>query len=171
MRARTALILLTLLFVAPSVASGQTGPLSLASAPTASGAIPSSAQVVTDVFIGRNVVGPYVLSWRGVESGSEFVTQNGRQLKRGADYAVDVGAGILTFTKPVRNGQMVRIDYRCLPGQSVRNSNSLVAPMQLQLFQSGAMTMNAIFKPGSDKDARGAAAGPNSLMLLNFGGS
>ncbi len=169
MRAPTLLILLTALFVARPPVLAQTGPLSVASAPADSGAIPTSAQAVTDVFIGRNVVGPYVLSWRGVEFGSDFVSQNGRQLKRGPDYSVDVGAGILTFTRPVRNGQMVRIDYRCLPGQSVRNTNSLVAPMQLQLFQSGAMSMNAIFKPVSEKDSRGA--GPGGMMLLNFGGA
>ena len=171
MRARISLILPIALSAVPLVAEAQIGPLSLAATAAESGAIPSSAQAVTDVFIGRNVVGPYVLSWRGVDSGSDFVSHNGRQLKRGADYSVDAGAGILTFTKPIRNGQMVRIDYRCLPGQSVRNSGSMVAPMQLQLFQSGAMTMNAIFKPGSDKDSRNAAGGPSSLMLLNFGGA
>src|SRR5687768_10327741 len=100
---RTALILLTGFLTACPPLQAQTGPLSLASSPAESGAIPSSSQIVSDVFIGRNVVGPYVLSWRGVESGSDFVTQNGRQLKRGADYVVDAGAGILTFTRPIRN--------------------------------------------------------------------
>ena len=171
MKVPIALFIVVLLSAVPRAhAIGQS--LSLASSAADSAPLPSTGERVTDVFIGRNVVGPYVLSWRGVESGTEMVSQNNRLLKRGADYNIDPGAGILTFVKPVKSGQMVRVDYRCIPGQTVRNTNSLVTPMELRLFQAGAMSMNAIFKPGTEKDGKTiSAAGPNSLMLLNFGGA
>src|SRR5687768_16102225 len=44
--------------------------------------------------------------------------------------------------------------------------------MQLQLFNSGALTMNTNFKSGTEQDIRiGTAGGPNSLMLLTLGGA
>src|SRR5438874_11801844 len=118
MQIRTALITLALLALVRPRCSGQVGPLSLASSQAESAEPPTTGQRVTDLFMGRNVVGPYVLSWRGVESGTEMVSEGGRLLKRGADYNIDVGAGILTFVKPPKNGQMIRADYRCIPGQS-----------------------------------------------------
>jgi len=66
----------------------------------------SSAQsfrVVTDVFVGRNTVGPYVLSWRGFDTGSEQVTRSGQLLQANIDYKLDPATGVLTFTAPLKS--------------------------------------------------------------------
>src|SRR5579872_5252576 len=52
-------------------------------------------QGISDVFLGRNVTGPYLLSWRGIESGSEVVTLGAQRLTRDTDYHLDTTAGVL----------------------------------------------------------------------------
>jgi hypothetical protein len=132
-----------------------------------------STRLVTDVFVGRNVVGPYVLSWRGIEAGSELVSLNGQPLHSGTDYRLDPKTGALTFTSPLKSQQIARIDYRYTPGKALANSAALLAPMQFNLFDrgNGALSFNAIFRPSV---AAGPAASPTSpagLMLLGFNGN
>src|SRR2546430_725046 len=77
----TAFCLLSL----PAVAQQDSIPIG-AARPTATLTAPDSTVGVADVFIGRNTVGPYLLSWRGIETGSESVTRGGQILQRDADY-------------------------------------------------------------------------------------
>src|SRR5207248_5025269 len=65
-----------------------------------------STRTVTDVFVGRNVVGPYVLSWRGIVAGSESISRSGQPLRSGSDYRLDPKTGALAFTSPIKSQQI-----------------------------------------------------------------
>lgn len=132
-----------------------------------------SFRIVTDVFVGRNVVGPYVLSWRGIEAGSEQLTRNGQRLRADTDYKLDPKTGILTFTSALKSQQIARIDYRFAPGKALANSAGLLAPMQFNLFErgNGAMSFNALFRPAVGAAVSPNGAGPAALMLLGFNGN
>lgn len=133
-----------------------------------------STRTVTDVFVGRNVVGPYVLSWRGIVAGSESVSRSGQPLKSGADYRLDPKTGAMTFTAPLKSQQIVRVDYRYDPTVAVANGAGMLAPMQFNLFErgNGSMSFDALFRPsaaGSGPAAGGATSA--GLMLLGFNGN
>src|SRR5437016_6265103 len=49
----------------------------------------AQAVSVSDVFLGRNTVGPYLLTWKNVEAGSEAVSRGSRRLARDVDYRLD----------------------------------------------------------------------------------
>lgn len=140
--------------------------------PSAQGgpAIFSQAVAVSDVFLGRNVVGPYLLTWKDVEPGTEIVSRGARRLARDVDYRVDVKAGTLTFTAPLRAREIARIDYHYDPKTAVANNGGILPPLQLSLFDfaHGALTFNALVKPGQEVAGQ---AGGKGMMLLAMGGS
>jgi len=131
-----------------------------------------TARLVTDVFFGKNVVGPYLLSWKGIEPGSEVVTRGAQRLVRNTDYHLDATAGVLIFTAPLRNREIARVDYRCTPGKAQANTGAAAAPMQFNLFErgGGALTFNALYRPDTLGPAN-AAAPASGLMLLGFSGN
>ncbi len=53
----------------------------------------------------------------GVIRNSEQVDLDGKPLKRGVDYTLDYGSGMLILMKPVKPGQSLRITYRHDPSQ------------------------------------------------------
>lgn len=136
---------------------------------TGSGA---ETRLVTDIFLGKNVVGPYLLTWRGIEPGSEVVMRDAKRLIRDADYRLDSTAGVLIFTTPLRAQQIARVDYRCVPGKAVANFGAAAAPMQFNLFEggSGALTFNALYRPEVVGPANTKMA-TGGRMLLGFGGN
>jgi hypothetical protein len=128
-------------------------------------------QTITDVFIGKNVVGPYILSWRMIEQNSESVMVGSSRLTRDLDYSIDILAGVLKFTKPLRTNTIARIDYQCAPGKAVANNPNPSLPIQFKLFDSGssAMSFDALLRPSSQAAVPGQS--PGSLMLLGLAGS
>src|SRR5437588_5685324 len=83
---------------------------------------PMSGQGVTDMFIGKNTVGPYMLSWKAVESDGFTVSRGIQRLVNGVDYRLDAANGVLTFTNPLRPNQIARVDYRTIPGKALANT-------------------------------------------------
>jgi hypothetical protein len=128
---------------------------------------------MTDVFVGRNVVGPYILSWRGIEAETVAITRGGTRLKPGADYKLDPKTGAITFTAPVRTRDIVRVDYRYAPSKAEKNAGSIIQPFQFNLFEknNGALKFGAVIRPDALATAGASGTSPKSLMLLNFGGS
>ena len=125
---------------------------------------------VSDVFMGRNTVGPYLLTWKKIEGGTESVSRGARRLARDVDYKLDPATGILTFTAPLRAREIARVDYRYDPKTAAANNGSILPPVQLNLFDlaNGAVTFNALLKPGQEASGQ---KGAGSQMLLAMGGS
>ena len=90
----------------------------------------------TDVFIGRNTRGPYLLSWKGVLNRSERVVVDGRTLTRGEEYTIDYAAGALTFTQPLRNGSMAQVTYEVDAKTAQRNPQTLQLPLDMELLNA-----------------------------------
>lgn len=131
----------------------------------------------TDIFLGRNLVGPYLLSWKGIEPESETISRGARRLVRGVDYNLDVKTGALTFASPLKMREIARVDYRIMPGRATANAAAPSLPLQFGLFQRGgsALTFNALYRPdtGAPLGAQPSRSGGSSsgLMLLGFNGS
>ncbi|MGC8668111.1 MAG: hypothetical protein ACP5VE_08365 [Chthonomonadales bacterium] len=155
-RARTMLTLVWAMVLAPS-AWGQPAPA------------PASGEWVTDIFVGRNVVGPYLLTWRGIDAGTVTVYRDGMRLVAGLDYTLNAVAGVITFTAPLRANQIVRVDYLCVPGRALKNTTVPSIPVELRLLQRGdtSLSLNAIYRPSIAPEG-GATGG---LMLLGLGGN
>jgi hypothetical protein len=131
------------------------------------------SRLVTDVFLGRNTVGPYLLSWKNIESGSEIVTRGALHLQRDQDYRMDPATGALTFTAPLRSQEIARVDYLCLPGKAIANTPVSVQPMQFNLFEQGhgALSLSALYRPDVNGPSGAASSPDGGLMLLGFNGS
>lgn len=147
----------------------------VASAPS-SGEVPlAGARTVSDVFIGRNANGPYLLSWKGLDPAAVSISRGPARLQSGIDYTLDPVQGVLTFARPLKQREVARADYRLDPKKSVRNM-SAVAPLQFKLLEGmgGAFSMDAMVRPEPIGPSLGKpstpAAGPGS-MLLGLSGS
>lgn len=125
---------------------------------------------VSDVYVGRNTVGPYLLTWKNIDAGTEVVSRGAQRFTRDTDYRLDAKAGTLVFTSPLRAREIARIDYRYDPKTATANSSAILPPMQFGLFDfaNGGLTFNALLKP--DQGAPGQPGGRN-LMMLAMGGS
>lgn len=142
-------------------------------APILLNASPDNTLAVSDVFLGRNTVGPYMLTWKGIDPATAVVLRGAQRLTADVDYKIDPATGALTFTTPLRNKDIARVDYRYTPGKAQATNAGMMAPMSLKLFSQGndALTLNAIFRPNVAGAATGAQPTSNGLMLLGFGGS
>lgn len=108
-----------------------------------------SAASATDVFVGRGVAGPYLLTWRNIEAGSETVLRNGARVTRGVDYDLNETAGVLSFRSALTARDIARVDYLYLPGKAAVNSSIVAIPFGFRLLDDprGALSMNAVFRP------------------------
>ncbi len=107
-----------------------------AQAPAALSGADSSHLAYTDVFMGRNTRGPYLLSWKGVRPRSERVVVDGRTLRRDEEYTVDYNAGTLVFNQPLRNGSMAQVTYEVDPKTAQRNPQTLQLPLDMELLNA-----------------------------------
>lgn len=124
------LILVTIAWSA-SVAAQQT-----ASVPAALSGGDSSQLSYTDVFLGRNVRGPYLLSWKGIRARSERVVVDGRSLRRDEEYAIDYAAGTLVFAQPLRQGNMAQVTYEIDGRTAQRNPRTVQLPLDMELLRA-----------------------------------
>lgn len=90
---------------------------------------------ITDVVVGRNAKGPYTLSYVDFDPGSVRVVLNGRTLKKGEDYNVDAGKGLISFNAVVLNDVLVSVSYNLIPGKSKQNAGTVNVPVILNVFQ------------------------------------
>jgi hypothetical protein len=151
-------------------AAQQTPPLT--SSPPAVSIVPGNTSVLpvpnsdltsteqTDIVFGRNIAGPYPLSWKGLRSSGESVVRDGTTLHSGTDYTLDAVAGTLTFTKPLLPNQMVRVTYGTdAPGETP-NPAAVVLPLQWNLWQQGSnhLTFDSLYRADPSQ--------PNSTPVL-----
>ncbi|MCC6728525.1 MAG: hypothetical protein IT208_04215 [Chthonomonadales bacterium] len=131
----------------------------------------NGSRQITDVFVGRGTVGPYVLSWRGVEVNSETVTRGAVSLSRNVDYTLNAATGVLTFTSALRTREIARVDYLIRPGPANPNPYAGKLPVDFRLVGGANANLNldaAYYAPSSGPVALGtaAASGPAPGTLL-----
>ncbi len=99
-------------------------------------AVPAGgANSVDDVVVGRNIKGPYTLTWTDIDPASVTVIFNGRTLKKGENYNIDTAKGMISFTSVVLNDAIVRVCYNIIPGKSKQNAGKVNVPVTLNVFQ------------------------------------
>ncbi len=110
--------------------------LQTANTPAALSGMDSSHLSCTDVFIGRNTRGPYLLSWKGVRARSERVVVDGRTLRRDEDYTIDYAAGTLVFHQPLRKESMAQVSYEIDARTAQRNPQTVQMPLDMELLNA-----------------------------------
>lgn len=104
-------------------------------------AVLTNGNMVTDIFLGRDSTGPYVLSWKNVDANGVVVIKNGTQLMPGTGYQFNPQAGVITFPTPLKAGDIVRVSYRLQAG-STKNAGTVALPFTLDLLKGGANSLS-----------------------------
>lgn len=112
---------------------------------------------VNDIFMGKGSRGPYVLSWKNIESGSEIIILSGRKLMAGVDYSIDNTSGTVAFSEPLPQDSVARITYKVIPGKSTANQGGTFnLPLSLQLMNSSRGSLNVMgFYRGAGTNSSG----------------
>lgn len=151
MRAIIALLIIGTLIGTPFVAAQQP-----ANVPAALSGGDSSQLSYTDVFMGRNTRGPYLLSWKGIRVRSERVVVDGRTFRRDEEYTIDYTAGTLVFTQPLRNGSMAQVSYEIDAKTAQRNPKTLQMPLEMELLNAarGKLALTGAYSAPLDKPGK-----------------
>ncbi|MDH7481582.1 MAG: hypothetical protein QHH26_06355 [Armatimonadota bacterium] len=122
---------------------------------------------VVDVFLGKNTKGPYYLSWRPIEEGTENVQLNGIRLQRGKDYTVDCSSGTIAFSEPVDEKSIIRVEYSRDPKKAVQNTAPTVLPMTYDLLkkENSSLQLLGLYKQGDPNKQKSA-----DLTVFGFTG-
>lgn len=109
---------------------------------------------VTDVIVGHNTRGPYSLSWTNFDPDGISVVINGRSLKKGSDYNVDIAKGVASFSSVLVNDAIVRVSYRTIPGKSQRATGASNIPVTLNLRSSatGNLRLTGLYAQDDPKN-------------------
>lgn len=113
---------------------------------------------VTDVVVGHNNRGPYYLSWTDFDKDGISVVINGRSLRRGSDYNIDISKGVITFNTVLANDALARVSYRIVPGKSKRATGPASIPVTLSLrsSDSGSLRVLGLYAPDNPKNPNAA---------------
>ncbi len=124
----------------------------------------------SDIVFGRNVRGPYLLSWKGLRAGSESVVRDGVALARDADYTLDADTGVVAFALPLRPDQIARVSYRCDTPDARPNTSAQSLPLQWNMWERGQnrLTFRTLLQPSSGSEKDKTAQTP--LSSLQFAG-
>ncbi len=130
---------------------------------------------VQDIFVGSGTPGPFALRWNSVEANTETVSVNGQTQLRGIDYALDSGAGTVTFTHPVPANSAVSVTYALVPGQSQHSGGGQTIPLSVDLLrnQNGYFSLDALGKAADTSGGVTLGAGfgwggPSSRLSSRF---
>ena len=110
----------------------------------------AEAPTVQDVCIGNGGPGPYALSWKHVQSGTETVQVNGLPQRRGLDYTLDTEGGTVTFTRDLSTQAAIGVTFQRDPSQAERNGQGQAIPLSVDLLRGehGYFSFNALGKSG-----------------------
>jgi hypothetical protein len=104
----------------------------------------------TDLLMGRNTRGPYLLGWKNFRPQSEIIERDGLRLRRDIDYTIQPETGTVNFAVPLRAGQLVRVSYDCDTPNAVSNTNPTPLPLDFTLVGQGQnrILFRSLLKPG-----------------------
>ena len=155
----TAALLAFVMFIAtPSVCLGAAAETSLNA--------DNSLGMVTDVIVGRNNKGPYMLTWTEFLTDDISVIINGRSLRKGQDYNIDPSKGIIAFNSILLTDAIVRVSYRTIPGKSKRSSGQVSVPVSVNVFQGQDASLNVTGLYAQDDPNKPDA----TKTIVGFGG-
>lgn len=111
-----------------------------------------ASESVSDVFIGKGTVGPYILSWKNIEDGSETITVDGRVLASNSEYSINYASGSLTLKSPLLSDKIARVSYKRTIGKAQANGG-VSLPVNMRLFdrESGSLDIIGLFNSGDGK--------------------
>jgi len=117
----------------------------------------------TDVIVGHGNKGPYTLTWNQIAPQSVTVVLNGRTLRRGREYNVDPGTGVISFNTALATDAIVRVSYQITPGKSQHNTGKTNLPITLDVVNSdrGKLQLTGLYaqedpgNPGAGKSVIG----------------
>ena len=137
----------------------------LTSACTADDVPGTGAQMISDVLIGHNNMGPYMLTWTNIDAGSVRVILDGRTLKQGDDYGLDQVNGIMSFTASVPTDAIVHVSYNTTAlVQACSGQVSIPVSVDLLQDQDTSLKVTGLYAQNDPKD-------PNSSkMVIGLGG-
>jgi hypothetical protein len=104
---------------------------------------------VTDVVVGHNNRGPYMLSWTGFDPNGVSAVINGRPLRKGADYNLDISKGMISFNSVLATDAIVSVSYHILPGKSKRAAavGSIPVTLNLRSGPTGSLRLTGLYAP------------------------
>ena len=118
-----------------------------------------------DTFLGTDSTGPYVLSWKNIQTGfgaKVEVVVDGRPLL-GVQYTIDPAKGEIVFALPLKRTQMARVSYGYYPGTALRNPNPAAsAPLTASI---GKLQVLAIANPSDGSQRMVWGVGDKSNLL------
>lgn len=120
--------------------------------------------IINDVFVGCDLRGPYMLSWKNIEQGTDDLMISGRKLVRGQEYTIDCASGMIAFQEPLARGVTARVTYHKLPGKAVQNGGAVSMPLNAKLLNSDSGSLDLLgFYRGAD--GKSGAAGSTVFGL------
>ncbi len=138
----------------------------------------ASTPPMQDVCVGNGTSGPYTLSWKHIEPGTESVQINGLTQLRGLDYTLDADNGAIMFTRDLPASSAAQISYECDRSQTAeRNGAGQTIPLSVDLLrgQHGYFSFNALGKTsdGAQSDltlgvGMGLSGGANTQFSTRF---
>lgn len=117
-----------------------------------------------DLLVGNGSPGPYALSWKNIEGGTETVQVGQQTQMRGIDYALDAIAGTVTFAHPLTAHFAASVHYDYDPARAVHRGFMGTVPVSFNLAERGGsrVSLDALYQ-GANGGA--GAAAPGSLTL------
>ncbi len=101
----------------------------------------SGQEWISETLQGCGVVGPYMLSWRGIPEHSEIVLRGEQWLIRERDYWIDYANGQIRFAQPLKRGETARVGYRIQHGRSQKNSAPDI-PLSAEILRWGSASLS-----------------------------
>lgn len=121
------------------------------------GAATSAAR--EDRWLGNNSAGPFVLSYRPIEPGSERLRLDGILQVEGRDYRIDCSNGSIFFLEPVPAGVSIVVSYRVVTTvQSAARDRSLVG-LDAHYADGGHVALDAEIAQSGGGTATSSGAG------------
>jgi hypothetical protein len=127
---------------------------------------------ITDVFIGKGLKGPYMLSWKNIENETDSVIVSGQKLARGKEYTIDYTTGAVVFNEPLKKDEIARVTFRRVIGKAQAN-NGTSLPMSLRLLNGDRANVDVLgfYNAGDGRNKQTSASAFGLSSGFNFGES
>lgn len=87
----------------------------------------------SDIIKGNGTKAGYMLGHGGIVDVSETVTVGGSMMRHNKDYYLDYSSGNIVFTEPVRSSDVIKVNYRYVPGKEGQRNGLGIPALSLRL--------------------------------------